>query len=53
MTRRRDESRGAETSRLYHSGDLTIPEIARILGVSVSTVRRDLGDSVRRTGRRK
>jgi DNA-directed RNA polymerase specialized sigma24 family protein len=52
MARQQDESRVAQASRLYHSGNLTAREVAAVMNVDERTVRRYLGDTTRRTGPR-
>lgn len=52
MTRTQDQGRVAKASRLYHSGGLSVREVAKVMDVDEKTVRRWLGDSLRRRGPR-
>lgn len=52
MPRTADESRRAEASRLYHSSRLSVREVSLVMGCDEKTVRRWLGDSMRRRGPR-
>lgn len=52
MTRQQDPAKVAQASRLYHSGGLSAREVAKVMEVDEKTVRRWLGNSLRRTGPR-
>lgn len=52
MPRQQDKSRVAEASRLYHSGGLSVHEVAKVMGIDEKTVRRWLAGTLRRTGPR-
>lgn len=51
MPRQRDENLVAEASRLYHEENLSVAEVAARVRRDERTVRRWLGDSLRRPGR--
>lgn len=52
MPRSIDPAKVAEAARLYHSARLTEADVARVMQVSVRTVRRWLAGTARRTGPR-